>query len=129
MRFNFIFKICFRHKRVNKFTIKCLGYFFERFFVWNYCPLAFLEEGGRNRTPDTLPAEERDALFAVCDYLSRELVRDAEGSSKIFSARVEGAVSKDDARKAARAIASSSLVKAAIHGNVPKWGRVIAAVG
>jgi single-strand selective monofunctional uracil DNA glycosylase len=41
--------------------------FFERFFVWNYCPLAFLEEGGRNRTPDKLPAAERDALYAVCD--------------------------------------------------------------
>ncbi len=78
-------------------------------------------------TPDAATFSE--ALFAVCDYLSRELVRDAEGSSKIFSARVEGAVSKDDARKAARAIASSSLVKAAIHGNDPNWGRVIAAVG
>jgi single-strand selective monofunctional uracil DNA glycosylase len=46
--------------------------FFEHFFVWNYCPLAFLEEGGRNRTPDKLPAAERDALYAVCD---RALVR------------------------------------------------------
>ena len=41
--------------------------FFERFFVVNYCPLAFLEEGGRNRTPDKLKAPEREALFAVCD--------------------------------------------------------------
>jgi single-strand selective monofunctional uracil DNA glycosylase len=46
--------------------------FFEKFFVWNYCPLVFLEEGGRNRTPDKLPAAERDALFAACD---RALVR------------------------------------------------------
>ena len=46
--------------------------FFEKFFVWNYCPLVFLEEGGRNRTPDQLPAAERDALFAACD---RALVR------------------------------------------------------
>ena len=46
--------------------------FFDTFFVWNYCPLVFLEEGGRNRTPDKLPAAERDALFAACD---RALVR------------------------------------------------------
>jgi single-strand selective monofunctional uracil DNA glycosylase len=41
--------------------------FFARFFVWNYCPLAFLEESGRNRTPDKLPVEERLPLFEVCD--------------------------------------------------------------
>lgn len=41
--------------------------FFKRFFVWNYCPLCFLEEGGRNRTPDKLPSAEREALFAACD--------------------------------------------------------------
>lgn len=41
--------------------------FFARFFVWNYCPLAFMETSGRNRTPDKLPAAERDPLFAACD--------------------------------------------------------------
>ena len=41
--------------------------FFRRFFVWNYCPLAFLEASGRNRTPDKLPRHERDALYEVCD--------------------------------------------------------------
>lgn len=41
--------------------------FFARFFVWNYCPLCFMEESGRNRTPDKLPAGERAALFAACD--------------------------------------------------------------
>lgn len=41
--------------------------FFERFFVWNYCPLAFLEEGGRNRTPDKLTAAEREPLYDACD--------------------------------------------------------------
>jgi len=49
--------------------------FFEHFFVWNYCPLAFLEEGGRNRTPDKLPVAERDALYAVCDESLRSVVR------------------------------------------------------
>jgi single-strand selective monofunctional uracil DNA glycosylase len=41
--------------------------FFAEHFVANYCPLAFVEESGRNRTPDKLPRKERDALFAACD--------------------------------------------------------------
>ncbi len=41
--------------------------FFERLFVWNYCPLVFMEEGGKNRTPDKLLAHEREALYQVCD--------------------------------------------------------------
>jgi single-strand selective monofunctional uracil DNA glycosylase len=48
--------------------------FFERFFVWNFCPLAFLEEGGKNRTPDKLPAAERDALWEPCDRALRRIV-------------------------------------------------------
>lgn len=49
--------------------------FFERFFVVNYCPLVFLESGGKNRTPDKLPAAEQQPLLAACD---RALVRFAE---------------------------------------------------
>jgi single-strand selective monofunctional uracil DNA glycosylase len=49
--------------------------FFERFFVWNYCPLAFLEEGGRNRTPDKLPAAEARPLFEACDRALRAVAR------------------------------------------------------
>lgn len=49
--------------------------FFARFFVANYCPLAFLEASGANRTPDKLPAGEREALFAVCDRALRDTVR------------------------------------------------------
>ena len=49
--------------------------FFRDHFVANYCPLAFLEESGRNRTPDKLPPAERAALFAVCDQHLREVVR------------------------------------------------------
>ena len=48
--------------------------FFERFFVFNYCPLAFMETGGRNRTPDKLPAAEQGPLFAACDRALGELV-------------------------------------------------------
>lgn len=46
--------------------------FFARCFVLNYCPLTFLEESGRNRTPDKLPAAEREALRAVCDRALRQ---------------------------------------------------------
>ena len=48
--------------------------FFEDHFVANYCPLVFMEESGRNRTPDKLPAEERKELEKVCDHHLRELV-------------------------------------------------------
>ncbi|MDP7030628.1 MAG: hypothetical protein QF733_10490, partial [Phycisphaerales bacterium] len=49
--------------------------FFERFFVWNWCPLCFMESGGRNRTPDKLPAESRRILEPACDAALREVVR------------------------------------------------------
>lgn len=48
--------------------------FFARFFIMNYCPLAFLEESGRNRTPDKLPRAEREPLFAACDLALRRSV-------------------------------------------------------
>jgi single-strand selective monofunctional uracil DNA glycosylase len=49
--------------------------FFEEHVVMNYCPLAFLESSGRNRTPDKLPVSERAALFAACDEHMRDVVR------------------------------------------------------
>jgi single-strand selective monofunctional uracil DNA glycosylase len=48
--------------------------FFARFFIANYCPLVFMEESGRNRTPDKLPAGERGPLIAACDAALRALV-------------------------------------------------------
>ncbi len=54
--------------------------FFSRFFVANYCPLCFLEEGGRNRTPDKLPAAERDALYELCDRSLRIVIDALEPS-------------------------------------------------
>ena len=52
--------------------------FFDQFFVWNYCPLVFMEAGGKNRTPDKLPAAEREPLFALCDEALRKLVKTLE---------------------------------------------------
>jgi single-strand selective monofunctional uracil DNA glycosylase len=48
--------------------------FFAEHIVMNYCPLAFLESGGRNRTPDKLPATEREALFEACDRHLRAII-------------------------------------------------------
>lgn len=50
--------------------------FFKRFFVANYCPLCFMEDSGRNRTPDKLPAHEREPLFAACDEHLRRVVEE-----------------------------------------------------
>lgn len=52
--------------------------FFARFFVWNYCPLCFMETSGRNFTPDKLPAKEKNALFAVCNAALRGVIDELE---------------------------------------------------
>jgi glutamate N-acetyltransferase/amino-acid N-acetyltransferase len=79
-------------------------------------------------SPDAPVFEE--ALITLCTELTKELMRDAETAVEtIFSVTVEGALSDTDARSAALTIASSSLVKAAVHGNDPNWGRVIVALG
>tara|TARA_B100000809_G_scaffold266125_1_gene327453 strand:- start:1679 stop:2893 length:1215 start_codon:yes stop_codon:yes gene_type:complete len=69
------------------------------------------------------------ALLEVCTHLAREMVRDGEGATKLIEVTVEGAESVSDARLAARSVASSILVKTAIHGNDPNWGRIIMALG
>jgi glutamate N-acetyltransferase/amino-acid N-acetyltransferase len=71
----------------------------------------------------------QQALNKLCVYLAREAARDGEGATKLIEVRVKGAASTKDARLAARTIVSSSLVKAAVHGSDPNWGRVLAAAG
>jgi glutamate N-acetyltransferase/amino-acid N-acetyltransferase len=68
-------------------------------------------------------------LEAVAGHLAREIVRGGEGATKLVTVRVTGAASDDDAWLAARTIANSPLVKTAIHGGDPNWGRLIAAAG
>jgi glutamate N-acetyltransferase/amino-acid N-acetyltransferase len=68
-------------------------------------------------------------LRTVCRYLAVEIVRGGEGATKLVTIHVAGAASIADARRAARAIANSPLVKTAIHGGNPNWGRLIAAAG
>ncbi|HEX6919674.1 MAG TPA: bifunctional glutamate N-acetyltransferase/amino-acid acetyltransferase ArgJ [Actinomycetes bacterium] len=69
------------------------------------------------------------AVEAVCADLARQLVDDAEGASKTISVEVVRAASEDDAVTVARAVSRSNLLKCAIHGQDPNWGRVLAAVG
>lgn len=70
-----------------------------------------------------------DALTYVCQSLAKEMVRDGEGAKKLIEVTVGGANSLADARKAARDISTSSLVKAMVHGNDPNWGRIMMALG
>jgi glutamate N-acetyltransferase / amino-acid N-acetyltransferase len=69
------------------------------------------------------------ALLTVCDSLAEQLVADAEGATRHFRVAVDGAADTAQARIAARVVAQSSLVKTAIHGGDPNWGRVVAALG
>lgn len=69
------------------------------------------------------------AVQAVCLTLAHAIVKDGEGATKFVTVTVEGAVDDADADLAARAVANSLLVKTAVFGGDPNWGRVIAAVG
>ena len=71
----------------------------------------------------------QQALDKVCIYLAKSIARDGEGATKLIEVTVNGAISHAAARQAARAVVSSPLVKAAVHGSDPNWGRIIAAVG
>jgi glutamate N-acetyltransferase/amino-acid N-acetyltransferase len=80
---------------------------------------------GAGRDYDAL----RDALMRAARDLAEKIVRDAEGASRFAEVRVEGAKSPADADRIARTIAESPLVKTALHGGDPNWGRILAAVG
>ena len=71
----------------------------------------------------------QQALTEVCTHLARSIAGDGEGATKLIEVRVEGAAGLAEARRAARTVASSTLVKTAIHGNNPNWGRIVAALG
>ncbi len=69
------------------------------------------------------------AVRAACDSLARQLIGDAEGSTKDIRIDVVNAATEDEAVTAARAVSRSNLLKCAIHGQDPNWGRIISAVG
>jgi glutamate N-acetyltransferase / amino-acid N-acetyltransferase len=70
-----------------------------------------------------------DALTGVCASLARQIARDGEGATRLVELRVTGAASEHQAHRVGDAIACSPLVKTAIHGNDPNWGRILAAAG
>ena len=70
-----------------------------------------------------------EALFYVCETLAKELVSDGEGANHLIECKVVGASSPEDARKGAKSIISSLLVKSMIHGRDPNWGRLMMALG
>jgi len=69
------------------------------------------------------------ALTELCDDLAKQMALDAEGATRMFKVVVKGAATKADATKAARAVANYPLVKCAVNGGDPNWGRIICAVG
>ena len=71
----------------------------------------------------------QSALGEVCTYLAKSIAQDGEGATKLIEVTVEGAINQTDARQAARTVVSAPLVKTAIHGSDPNWGRIAAAVG
>ncbi len=71
----------------------------------------------------------QQALDRVCIYLAKSIASDGEGATRLIEVTVSGAPSSADARLAARTVVSSPLVKAAVHGSDPNWGRIVAAVG
>jgi len=75
------------------------------------------------------PAEFGAALTEVCHDLVRQLLADAEGATKDVTIEVTGAASEADAVEVARAVARNNLLKCALYGNDPNWGRVAAAIG
>ncbi len=86
-----------------------------------------LASGASGVAPD--PAEFAELLTVACDDLARQLMLDAEGATKAISVQVVGAASDADAVTVGRAVARSNLLKCAITGEDPNWGRVLAAVG
>jgi glutamate N-acetyltransferase/amino-acid N-acetyltransferase len=86
--------------------------------------------GNRLIEPETPDAAALEAcLTEVARELARSIARDGEGATKLITVRVTGAPDEEQARTAARAVVRSSLVKSAVHGGDPNWGRVVCALG
>ncbi|MFP3986546.1 bifunctional glutamate N-acetyltransferase/amino-acid acetyltransferase ArgJ [Streptomyces sp. E11-3] len=86
-----------------------------------------LASGASGVAPD--PDDFTEAVHTVCLDLARQLVADAEGASKEIGVEVVGAASEEDAVAVARSVARSNLVKCALHGEDPNWGRVLSEIG
>lgn len=81
------------------------------------------------KTGHPLEDEFRDAVRTMCRHLCREIARDGEGSTRMIEATVKGAVNDLEARHLARLVTTSYLLKSAVHGADPNWGRISAIIG
>ncbi|MFC6014395.1 bifunctional glutamate N-acetyltransferase/amino-acid acetyltransferase ArgJ [Nocardia lasii] len=110
---------------------KATKYTFDRLDVDGSCStndtVLIMANGASGVAPSQ--ADLDAAVFTVCDDLAAQLMADAEGVTKRVRVTVTGAVSEDEALTVARAVARDSLVKTALFGSDPNWGRVLAAVG
>jgi glutamate N-acetyltransferase/amino-acid N-acetyltransferase len=95
----------------------------------NDCVFALANGASGARIADSTYPAFVDALRRVCETLAIGIVRGGEGATKLITVNVSGARTPEDARLAARAIANSPLVKTAVHGGDPNWGRLIAVAG
>ncbi|MEV6246102.1 bifunctional glutamate N-acetyltransferase/amino-acid acetyltransferase ArgJ [Streptomyces sp. NPDC051742] len=86
-----------------------------------------LASGASGVTPSA--ADLTEAVHAVCLDLARQLIADAEGASKEIEIAVVGAASEEDAVTVGRSVARNNLLKCALHGEDPNWGRVLSAIG
>ncbi|WP_413802334.1 bifunctional glutamate N-acetyltransferase/amino-acid acetyltransferase ArgJ [Streptomyces iranensis] len=86
-----------------------------------------MASGASGVAPDA--AEFAEAVREVCADLARQLIGDAEGASKDIRIEVVGAATEDDAVEVGRSIARNNLLKCAVHGEDPNWGRVLSAIG
>ncbi len=89
--------------------------------------VVLMSSGASGVTPEV--GDFQEALTAVCADLAKQLQQDAEGASHDIAIEVVGAVSEDDAVTVGRSVARNNLFKAAVFGNDPNWGRVLAAIG
>ncbi len=107
--------------------------FFNKYFVWNYCPLCFMEESGKNRTPEKLPAAERDALYLACDKALRQIVETLDpryviGIGAFALTRIKAALGETD-RKLGTVLHPSPASPAANRGWQPQAEKQLAALG
>lgn len=89
--------------------------------------VTLMASGASEVTPNA--DDFQNALIEVCLSLAKQLQQDAEGSSHDITITVSGAASESDAEEVGRSVARNNLFKAAIYGNDPNWGRILAAVG
>ncbi len=78
---------------------------------------------------EAVDAGFQEAVNEICLDLAKLIVKDGEGATKLFEVEILGAESLDDARRAAKSVVRSTLVKTALFGENPNWGRVVAAIG